>query len=400
MHVLVLSAHSCSIDRRIIAQANSLQHAGYNVEIVSVPIRSDFTKIIHPEVKIFYDTPTQHSSAKVKLKKTIAKTIGKTLSEKIRFFQRKKYNNSNYNFFINFPYEKKYDVIHAHDLDTLPAAITIKEKFFPHAKIIYDSHEFYAEQFPDLTEREYWHSIEESCLQKVDHIITVNPSIARLFKDFYMNCPPIDVVYNSYGLKKDNEKLSKEDFIKFSGIYNDLPIVIFQGGLTKERNLENLFRAFAQLKSKANLLIIGDGPLLPQLTALKASLKLDNVFLKGWVDQHFLSSVLPHISFGIIPYSLKSLLNNLYCTPNKLFEYIAHRVPICANFLPEVVAIVSGYNIGNVYQLTTANKIAQGIEDFLTHFSKIPLINFDEADAAFSWQVQEQKLLQVYDGLS
>jgi glycosyltransferase involved in cell wall biosynthesis len=201
--------------------------------------------------------------------------------------------------------------------------------------------------------------------------------------------------------KKLQEKglVTKDEFIKFSGISNNLPIVVFQGGLTKERNLENLVLAFSDLKNTANLLIIGDGPLMTRLKEIKTSLNLNNVFIKGWVNQDFLSSVLKHVSFGIIPYSLKSLLNNLYCTPNKLFEYIAHHVPICANFLPEVVTIVSGYNIGKVYQLTTSNKIAEGIKDFLNHFPSIPTQNFEKADQDFSWQTQEQKLLEIYKGL-
>src|SRR5690606_20535366 len=119
---------------------------------------------------------------------------------------------------------------------------------------------------------------------------------------------------------------------------------------------------------------------------------LNNVFFHDWVSQSALISILKEADLGVIPYLGDELLNNYYCTPNKLFEYIHAEVPICASNLPELVRFVDGFKIGKTYCLSTPLNIAEAIKDMLrlkarNHF---PSINFSKAEAEIGWAVQEK----------
>jgi len=86
-------------------------------------------------------------------------------------------------FFLLF---SKVDLIFANDLDTLPSAF-LSHKFKRRSKIVYDSHELFTEA-PELEGRfvkKIWERIEKMIFPKLNHIITVNDSIAEIFEEKY-----------------------------------------------------------------------------------------------------------------------------------------------------------------------------------------------------------------------
>ena len=119
------------------------------------------------------------------------------------------------------------DILVSNDLDTLPANfLAAKLKKIP---LIYDSHEYFT-GVPELQSRpkvqRIWKKIERYCLPKVDYAITVNESIAKLFKEEYnkefnviRNVPLISKLFLS-----DRESLRRE-----LGLPQSKKTIILQG---------------------------------------------------------------------------------------------------------------------------------------------------------------------------
>jgi glycosyltransferase involved in cell wall biosynthesis len=108
-----------------------------------------------------------------------------------------------------------------------------------------------------------------------------------------------------------------------------------------------------------------------------------------------------HVHLGIIPYSGRELLNNFYCTPNKLFEFIEAEIPICANNLPELRQIIMAHGIGGVYSMEGSEAIAKAIEDCRRRHTRGEFTPsaLRAARDKFAWENQGKKLLQLYSSL-
>ncbi len=387
--VLVLSAHSLSLDRRIISQINALVEAGYNVTLLSIPVYDDCSNLIDSRVNRILPFITGTVEQNVPVLKQFGRKYLPELALMLMRLYRAKFYFTNY-FLQRVPHQK-YDVIHAHDLTTIPAAIAIKNKISPHSKIIYDAHELYPYQFLSKIEEKFWIILEKKSMPFVDTIITINESCKLQFEKTFSPCPPVNIIYNSYSFAP--QEVQAKDIKQY--FYNqELPICIFQGGISSGRNLENIVKAFTQLGEVCNLLILGRGDILTNLKNIAVRYKATNIFFMNWVAQNKLPGILKQASFGIIPYISDNKLNNVYCTPNKLFEFISFKVPILANNLPEIHRIIKQYEIGLIFDLTSVISIQEAVKQIISR--KFPPSNFINAEGDLGWETQKKVLLTIY----
>lgn len=390
MYILVISAHSLSLDRRIISQINTLAQAGHNITLLSIPVYDDCSTLIDNRINkiipFINETKLTYQKKHLLLRKYVRRYLPELILMLIRFCRVAYF----YKYFLDKVPHQKYNVIIAHDLNTLPAAMAIKKSICPNSKIIYDAHELYPHQFTSKIEENLWARLEKKCLPFIDRIITVNESCKAHFENNYLNCPPVDIIYNSYFLKvKERNTQNIKHYFK----NKELPIFIFQGGISFGRNLENIVTAFAQLPMACNLLVLGRGDILPNLQHIAKNYKAENIFFMDWVSQDKLPGILKQVNFGIIPYIADNKLNNLYCTPNKLFEFINFRIPMLVNDLPELRRIINKYKIGLVSDLTSVLTIKEAIKNIIIkHFEES---NFANANIDLGWEAQEKVLLSI-----
>jgi len=71
--------------------------------------------------------------------------------------------------------------------------------------------------------------------------------------------------------------------------------------------------------------------------------------------------VTSHASVGIVCYSFESL-NNIFCAPNKVWEYSGFGLPILAQRLPGVIPYVEGFSAGVCVEFERPEEVAQGIQ--------------------------------------
>ncbi len=234
------------------------------------------------------------------------------------------------------------NIVVASDFFSLPLAwlISIKTK----AKLIYDSREFYS-SLASLSKR----NIIQKLLSKFERyfasyikvIITVNQSIAKFLLENFKD--------------KKIIVLRNLPLIENSDIYQvnvslEANLLVYLGNFHPGRGLKIYFRLIERLKSEnknVKLLLIGKGELKEQIE--------NEIEKLGFKDDIFITGPYSPEQEIVFPNATKVIglciiepvaLSYIYSLPNKVFEYIRHKIPFVASDFPEIRSIVDEYKVG------------------------------------------------------
>ena len=285
---------------------------------------------------------------------------------------------------------RKYDVIHANDFN--PFFLAIMARWItPKLKVIYDSHEFQSERYDKPGwRRRLIRATEKRYARKADAVITVGETIASEYKRLF-HIPVVHVIHNvPHRMELQASSKLRDHF----HIPNDKIVFLYQGGLVVSRGIENLLEAFVQLDtSDAVLVVMGNGNL--QHLVHDASAKTDKIFYLPAVPYEDLLAYTASADVGVV--STQNLcLNNYYCMPNKLFEYVQAGLPVLSNNLKDCGAFVTNHGIGLMAQSWEVNDINKALKDFdrenIALFkSKVPPVA-----ARYNWEKEQEILNEIY----
>lgn len=281
----------------------------------------------------------------------------------------------------------KFDVLLSNDLDTLPANFLIaKIKKKP---LIYDSHEYFT-QVPELVRRpkvqRIWEWMERQMIPNVDAAYTVCNSIAEIYTQKYG--VPFRVVRNLPFASDQDIAINDEDRDQ---------IVLYQGAVNEGRGLEQAIGAIKFLEG-IRLVIAGDGDKRKVLQKLVEDEGLsDKVEFRGRLPIHQLAELTRRASVGL---SIEEDigLNYHYALPNKLFDYIQAQVPVLVTNLPEMVAVVNHYEIGEVISDLNSRTLSAILADMFANSEKRKLWknNLKLAARELVWEKEEKIIYQIF----
>lgn len=285
---------------------------------------------------------------------------------------------------------RRSDLYLSNDLDTLlPNYLISRIKRRP---LVYDSHEYFT-GVPELTGRpgtqRVWKSIERRVIPRLRSMITVNDSIASLYK-------------NEYGIEATVIRNVPERLTVPSGTWptrNDLglpeesKILVLQGsGINIHRGAEEAVEAMLHLE-KVLLLIIGGGDVIDILKQRVADLKLQGkVRFVPKVPMEELMSY-TRLADGGLTLDKDTSINYRYSLPNKLFDYIHAEIPVLASDLPEIRKIILRFDIGLLTQSHDPQHLAKLMHKLLfdQELRKVWQVNLKTAATALCWD--KEKLL-------
>jgi glycosyltransferase involved in cell wall biosynthesis len=288
------------------------------------------------------------------------------------------------------------DILVSNDLDTLPANfLAAKLKNIP---LVYDSHEYFT-GVPELINRpkvqRIWKKIESYCLPKVDYAITVNESIAKLFKEEYNK--DFDVIRNVPLITKpflsERENLRRE-----LGLPLNKKILILQGaGINIDRGAEELVAAMSYLPDYL-LLIVGGGDVIGDLRKIVSKKKLKERVL--FIAKQPIEILRKYTAASNLGVTLDKANNINYklSLPNKLFDYIHAGVPVLSSDLPELKRIVVGYDIGKISTDHDPKNISKVIEEMFSSEEQIKKWEANTVIAAkeLNWDKEKERLLSIF----
>lgn len=298
----------------------------------------------------------------------------------------------------------KPDVIHCHDVATLPIGRYLKRRLG--CLLVYDAHEIYeevAQQKGDM--RDVYRRVQQRHTPAVDGFVTINDSIARFYAEHYPALPRPVVVKNAavaVGPLEYDGRLHAA-----AGLPRDQRILLYQGGFARRRGLEVLVAAAAHLPAGWTLVMMGWGTLEEELRDharwTEAQRRGDRrspavCFVPG-VPQAELPYWTAGGTVGVIPYEHVGL-NHWFCTPNKLWEYPNAGVPLLVSPFPEMQKVVEAYGIGwmlpDPFVPTAITGVLAGLSDEELERARRACKQFIAED---NWQVYADRLRALYGQL-
>lgn len=399
---IVMLTPDRQIDRRILLSADSLEAAGWDVTILAMPLDKpavDDRRVVRigsqagnapreHRVLDSYRWLRAHLPMNGRLMRWMKRLAWRYLVDQESFYTRLFYSTASH-------YAPHIFV--ANDLPMLPVAQQLAAACG--ARLVYDSHELYCEQEFSEREKRRWAQIEARYIGDCDVVITVNTSIATVLAQRYQ-LPDVQVVYNAE--RSSKPPVASRYFHEAFGLAADKKILLLQGGLSAGRNLEVLVKAMQHVQNQAVVLVVlGDGLLLRRLQKLVQDGGLHTrVYFHAAVAQSALLAHTAAADAGVIPYQA-TCLNNYYCTPNKLFEFMAAGVPILATDLPEIRSLVEGQHLGLVGDTSTPKKMAALVDAFFSDPQRFAAWRAQVAVTRqhLCWEHEGQKLVNIYEAL-
>lgn len=288
----------------------------------------------------------------------------------------------------------KADVLFSNDLDTLlPNYLVSRLKG---KKLIYDSHELFTE-LPELTGRPFvkgvWHKLEKFLFPKLEHIITVNQSIADIYTKKYNKT--IQVVRNIPLQSKLSIPITKEEM----GFQEDDFLIILQGaGINIDRGAEEALEAMKYVFG-AKLLIIGSGDVFEKLKQMRTDMHLTKKVII--IDKLPYPELQKYTAIADLGLSLDkdTNLNYRFSLPNKVFDYIHSNTPLMVSRLPELMNLIDTYKIGGSVKNIRPQCIADNINNARAHPSLIAdwKQNLIQAQKELNWDLEEEKYLKFLE---
>jgi glycosyltransferase involved in cell wall biosynthesis len=293
--------------------------------------------------------------------------------------------------------QRRPSIIHANDLDTLPAAFIASRVCG--ARLLYDSHELWCGASRDVGSvgKRVAFVTERTISQRADAVVTVSDHLARRMGELLGIAKPT-VVMNSPWFVPDAE-LTEQPWVRD---YKDRKRVLHQGRYVAGRGILEAILAARHLPEEVILLFRGFGPLEGEMRDLVRRERLDERvhFLPAVAMNELVQSAVgAHI--GLVLYA-RTNENNSFAAPNKLFEFIMAGVPCVGTDMPFLREVLEGGELGAVFKERDPEDLARVITDLLAKPARLDTMKQRCRDAAraFAWEAEAAKLLGEYERLA
>jgi glycosyltransferase involved in cell wall biosynthesis len=379
IHVHLLILNEYPPDMRIHKEALTLAAAGFQVRVVAL-WRADLPEAENHDAYSVY-----------RLRLRSRRWQGRLLSPPFKYLEFARC-------YAAFCRLHPPQIIHAHDAKALPPAWLGARA--QRAALIYDAREletgrnFGSSRVAPLY-RWLWPLPERLFIRRANAVITVSEGIAGELSRLYrvprphvlVNCPPAQPARASNRLRAE------------LSIPAEMKIALTQGALVAGRGIEPFLQAVQMLPDVAGV-VLGEGPLLPELRRQVESGALRRVYLPGRVPSDALLSYTASADLGAVLIQ-NTCRSHYFSLPNKLFECIQARLPVVASDLPDIAALVREYDLGELTNPEDPQAIAAAMRRLLDDPQRLEQArrNCNRAAALFHWEREGEKLLAIYRGL-
>lgn len=275
-----------------------------------------------------------------------------------------------------------FDTIYAHNYFTCLPAIIISK--MSNKRLIYDAYELYypaGKKAFSIRDR-FFYFFEKKTIKNANEVICANNERALIMTGHY-NLEKLPTVI---------QNIAKDDSQVYITVKNicDMEIIkiVYAGYLAMDRSILELISAIQvnKYKSRINLHIYGNGPLLAKLIAMSEEKQYSFVEVKGSYLNSDLNLILNNYHIGYISYP-NTDFNNIFCSPNKIFDYAVNGLVILASHNYGLSTIISKYKIGYCdYNISDA--ISNVIINYNDYRNNLKIFLDDN-----KWSDEEMKLL-------
>ena len=159
-------------------------------------------------------------------------------------------------------------------------------------------------------------------------------------------------------------------------------IIMYQGGITKVRNIDALCQAVEELDDYT-LVLMGGGE-HDYINHLRQTYK--KIILTGFINPPEHLYITSHARIGVIKYDYV-FLDHAYCAPNRIWEFTGFGIPILGNDLPGLEYTIGNAGAGICVDMETPENISRAIREIdksYDTFSKNAYSFYDSFDLSYA----------------
>lgn len=394
-------------DARVTKEAKSLIRAGKDVTVIAVHepkrtkrfeekdgiqiIRVDRTIRKRDNVISLKDNvpkkqenvaPTQAGSSMTK-NKSLLKT---KVRQMLRFVPKLMINLR----FFFYAMKQKAGVYHSHDLNTFLLVYIISR--LRGTLLVYDAHEVSTDR-AGWKNKKLWEKIESFLIKRADVVITTNDTRASFFSEKYsIEMPHVIRNVPPYERIKASNRIREE-----CSINEDEPIILYQGGIQRERGIENMIKCIPLVK-RGTFVFIGNGALKPKILNMVEEMGLQSRtrFIPAVPNEELLTyTASADLGLQLLQ---NTCFNHYSACSNKLHEYIMAGIPVIASDLPEMRKVIESTETGLLVDPENIDMIVSAINRMLDDkelYLKCKQ-NTEKAAHDYKWELEEEKLTSIY----
>ena len=271
-------------------------------------------------------------------------------------------------------------------LEALMAGVWAK-RIRPSLRLVFDNNELHIECYGPGLKSLIWKPIHNYGVTRSDVILHAEPNRMAYFKKHYPG--------------RDKPQVVIENFPVLGG---DCPPrstpsgevrVVYLGGFGDDRFTEDIIVSFAKLPATMRLDIIGFGrpEYLAHLRKMTSDLGVAHVRLLPPVPYPKIPAVLADYHIGVALYR-NTDLNNYYCAPNKVYDYLMNGMPVIANRYPGLVSVIEKNRVGVCVDTVDETSLGQAIATIVSNRMWENIT--PELRRRYSWEQQVTQYLEVF----
>ncbi len=339
-HVVMLLSNPFRPDPRVAGEAQALARAGYRVTILCWDRAGELPSA---------ESVNDYRVERIQTVRTVYGAGARQILHTPRFWRAAAARVR----------ELRPDVLHCHDLDTLPIGWRLKKQ--TRAKLVYDAHEDYPAMMTlylpgPMVRALSW--LERRLLRRVDYVITASAVFADKLRA--RGVAPLAAIGNYHDLAPFDAVGANDPAAARTalGLPPDDLAVAYIGGFSHNRELLPLIEAARGLPG-VQALLWGDGHQRAAVEA--AAAQIPNVQYLGWLPA---TQVPLYMRMAdVIYYCLRAdYPGAVYNAPNTLAQAMAAGRPIIANDVGDLGRIVRETGCGLLLPKVTSAAIREALE--------------------------------------
>ncbi|MCE5324024.1 glycosyltransferase [bacterium] len=263
--------------------------------------------------------------------------------------------------------------------------------------LIYYPFEMWGEDNSGFSKSSKWRKIEDYLLQNktsLAAVVTQNEYRASVYRHSRRCCVEPVVVRNYMR----SCLVSPAGTLKHRlGVSQDVKVVVYEGSIQQERNLVELVRAVEYFPPNSVLALIGpvyEGYRQELMEAIASSPAADRCIILPPVAHEDLLALVSDADAGVLMYAPINL-NNYYCAPCKLSDYVIAGIPVIVPAFPPLHDALAEYDIGTCFDEQSSRSIAAAVTKVLERPKDSWREALNAARRQMVWQTQEPVLLSI-----
>lgn len=277
------------------------------------------------------------------------------------------------------------DVVVCLGLGSLLAGVWAKKRR-PDLHLVFDNNELHIECMAGMAAL-IWKPIHNYAVRRCDVILHAEANRLEYFKKHYPGADKPQLVIENFPAFREDppDREPPADEVR----------VIYLGGFGEGRFTIEIIDAFASMPPSIRLDIVGSGR--PEFVARVAdhleSLNVKHVRILPAVSYVEIPKLLESYHIGVALYR-NTNLNNYYCAPNKVYDYLMNGMPVITNRYPGLVSVIDANRVGVCIDEVSASEIREAI-DVICRERRWENIT-PEIRRRYCWEHQVSDYLEVF----